>query len=181
MTMTLPKPQMFLIALCGLLGAFLLYEIFAPLAEVAVPTLQPRESIATLPLQTPFQVLSLASFAAFNERPIFSAQRKPIAPAPVGAAASAPPPPPTATLVGIIIDPQRQMALIRTPSSPLAVAVTVGQTVQGWQVSEIAPDRVVLHRGTTDDTLKLEANRAPAATPDAKTTPQQDVKTTPQQ
>jgi hypothetical protein len=180
--MMLSKPQMFLMALCGSLGAFLLYEIFAPLADFSVPTLQSRSGIATLqfPVQAPMP--PLASFGAFNERPIFSAQRKPIAPVPVGAAASAPPPPPTATLVGIIIDATRQIALIRTASSPLAVAVAVGETVQGWQVSGIAPDRVVLHQGTTDDTLKLEANRAPAAAdmPDAKTVPQ-DVKTTPQQ
>lgn len=173
MTIALPKPQLFLIALCGILGLFLIYEIFAPLSDVAVPTLQTRSSPAPLRLQSPVAMPSLASLAVFNERPIFSAQRKPIVPAPIGAAATTPPPPPVAALVGVIIDAQRRIALIKSASSPLAVAVGIGGTVEGWQLTLIEPDRVVLHQGSTDNEIKLEANRAvskPQPT-DVKTTP----------
>jgi hypothetical protein len=171
MTLVLPRPQMLLMALCCLLGAILAYELAVPLGDIAVPAITLRgSSAATLPQQRFVSVPPLAAFAAFNDRPIFSPQRKAIAPAPVGAAAAAPPPPPAASLVGIIIDAQRRIALIRTASSPLATAVAVGDTLQGWQVTEIAPDRVVLHQGTTDDALKLDANRAPPS--DDKTTPQ---------
>jgi len=174
MTLVLPRPQMLLIALCCALGAILTYEIAAPLGVIAVPTVTLRSSSAATVL--PQRVVSLpplAAFAAFNDRPIFSPQRKAIAPAPVGAAAMAPPPPPVASLVGIIIDAQRRIAMIRTASSPLATAVAVGDTLQGWQVTEIAPDRVTLHQGTADDTIKLDANRPPpTAAADEKTTPQ---------
>jgi hypothetical protein len=172
---------MILTALCAVLATILLYELFAPLSGFTVPVLPPRNTDASLPLQLPDPAPTAASFAALNDRPLFSPQRKAVTPAAVGAAAAAPPPPPTATLVGIIMDPQRQIALIRTASSPLATAYAVGETVQGWQVSLIAPDRVVLHQGTADDTLKLESNRAPASVADAKSTPPQDAKTTPQQ
>jgi general secretion pathway protein N len=173
MTIVLPKPQLFLIACCGMLGLFLLYEIFAPLPDVTVPTLPPRSGLAPARFQSPVSMPPLASLAIFNDRPIFSALRKPIVPAPIGGAATAPPPPPVAALVGVIIDAQRRIALIKSAGSPLAVALGIGESVEGWQLTLIEPDRVVLHQGSTDDEIKLEANRAiskpqPAA---VKTTP----------
>ena len=43
-----------------------------------------------------------------------------------------------------MIDSHDRIAMLRTPGSPLANAFHLGATVSGWQLSEIAPDRIVI-------------------------------------
>lgn len=157
--MTATPAQIGLSALCGVLLLGIAYETTAPQAQFAVPqiamgaTATPANGVRTFiaPQPSPFNVI--------NDRPVFSPTRKPIAPAPVGPAA-APPPPPTASLIGVILDGQSRLALVKTPSSPLETSVGVGGNVGGWQVTQILPDRIVLQLGTAEEIIKLESNRA---------------------
>jgi hypothetical protein len=73
--------------------------------------------------------------------------------------------PPEVALVGIMIDSHDRIAMLRTPGSPLANAFHLGATVSGWQLSEIAPDRIVLSAGGARAELRLDANKAPAKAP----------------
>jgi len=103
------------------------------------------------------------TFAEIGTRPLFSPGRRgTAAPAATGATTLQPP---DVTLVGIMIDSQDRIAMLRTPSSPLATAFHIGATVSGWQLSEIAPDRIVLSAGPARDEIRLDANKAPVKPP----------------
>jgi hypothetical protein len=158
-TMTLTPAQIAFISLCGVLALCIVYEVYAPIPTFAVPEISRQERPIQAPPQPFFAPPPSSAFGAINDRPIFSQSRHSVAPAPVGAAA-APPPPPTVALIGVIIDSQSRLALVKIPSSPLETSVAVGGSVGGWQVSEIAPDKIVLHLGAAVDEVKLESNRA---------------------
>jgi len=155
-----PTPaQIALASLCGALALSIAWEVYAPLPSFAVPEIAVRDRPTQNTPQPMFMIPPQGAFDAINDRPIFSQSRKSIAPAPIGPAA-APPPPPSVALIGVILDAQNRLALVKTPSSPLEVSVGVGGSIGGWQVAQIAPDRIVLRLGTAEDEIKLEANRA---------------------
>jgi type II secretory pathway component PulC len=97
-----------------------------------------------------------ASFAAIDTRPIFDASRQPVAAPPEalsvsGSSGSLPP----LTLVGIIIDRQTRLALIKLAGAPLAMSYAVGMSVSGWQIVEIEADRIVLRAGGANQEIRL--------------------------
>ena len=73
------------------------------------------------------------------------------------------PPPTDIGLIGVIIEGDRRMALLHTPESPLEITVTVGGTLNGWQVTAIEPDHIVLHAGSMDYSVNLNASRGASA------------------
>lgn len=152
-------PQIGLGSLCGILLTACVFEAWAPLPDVVAPDYPARTRSAQRPLSIAFALPTIRTFDAINDRPIFSPDRKAIAPAAV-ATSAAPPPPPSAALVGVILDNQTRLALMKSSAAPLETAYAVGAMVDGWQVSEIDRDKVVLRSGLTTDEIKLEANRA---------------------
>jgi hypothetical protein len=155
----LVAPQRILFALCGVLTMAIFYEIAAPLPDVAVPELTPRAFAGAVPASQRFSPPPVESFAAINARPIFSPERKPIEPVAI-ASANGPSQLLKAILVGVIMDAQNRLALIKTAASPLAEAFAVGATIEGWQVQEIDTDKVVLRSGAAQDEIRLDADRA---------------------
>lgn len=156
-------PQKGLYCLCGLLSAACAYEVWAPLPAVAVPDRAIAMGAPAQPSSAVFVPSPIAAFDAINERPIFSPDRKPIAPAAAATAGAATTPPPV-SLVGVILDGKISMALIKSAASPLETAFAVGETIDGWQVTEIDSGKVVLRSGAATDEIKLEANRAAKST-----------------
>lgn len=154
-------PQQTLGSLCGLLALGCAYELWAPLPTFALPSVPapvPVEAAAPLPSAAP---PPSSAFDVIENQPIFTSDRKPLVPSAAGPAA--PPPPPAIALVGIILDPTTKLALIRSPNSPLATAYAEGASIDGWILTQIAPDKIVLQAGTATDEVSLAANRAPAA------------------
>lgn len=152
--------QLLLGGICLVLLGVLTYEWMIPPAEATVPTLpgRTRIAVAPLPLANPSQ--PVGAFDVINARPLFKPDRKPVPPPPTpGEAVAAPPPPPTLSLVGVIIDGSRQLALLRVPQSPLAVSASVGDDVAGWRVTAVYPDHIVLRRDTAEMTFSLNGNR----------------------
>jgi hypothetical protein len=151
-------------ALCiagGLLSALLLYELFAPLPTYAIPAARVERTVRVGMAPVLFIPPPAASFAAIADRPLFDAARKKYVPPPASMPdKAAPPPPPNLFLVGVIIDSERRLALMKPNEAALAASYAVGDQVQGWQVSEIDPDRVVLKAGTVEDDLRMDANKA---------------------
>lgn len=147
-------------SICAALALALLYLIFAPLPELEPPSVplahKPRPVLDAQPIAMP----PPAVFAEIDARPAFRPDRKPVA-APQTAAASVAPP--DVRVVGVIIDGENRIAMIRVPSSPLATAFHVGGAISGWQIAEIDPDRVVLSSGGVRDEIRLDANKAPKA------------------
>lgn len=147
----------------ALLALALVYQIAAPLPDIDPPRLAPKPRAQQLAAVVPVSTPPPEAFAEIGTRPLFSpSRRSAAAPAAAGAAALQPP---DVTLVGIMIDSRDRIAMLRTPSSPLATAFHLGATVSGWQLSEITPDRIVLSAGPARDEIRLDANKAPSKAP----------------
>jgi hypothetical protein len=136
------------------------YAVFAPQSAYSVPTV-PARVIPDLPAApAPFLAPPESAFAIVAEKPLFDQQRKKYVPPPV-ADKAAPPPPPNLSLVGVIIDSDKRLAMVKSSEGALASSVAVGAQIAGWQVAEIEPDRIVLKAGTAQEEVRLDANKAP--------------------
>lgn len=142
----------------ALLAALLIYQIAAPLPAPDVPVVQLKPMATPVSSVAPVITPPPEAFAEIGARPMFSPARKSAASSADAAQAL---PPPDVSLVGIIVDNQTRLALLKSQTVPFATAYGVGQSISGWQVAEIAPDRVVLNAGPARLELKLAANRAP--------------------
>ncbi|MGA7713062.1 MAG: hypothetical protein WCA81_14250 [Rhizomicrobium sp.] len=163
MKIALTSWELALTGLCVLLGAAVLYECAAPLQAFNPPALELKKHqiAATAAFFSP---PSEASFSAIDARPLFSPSRKPIdvpqAPGESGLGSAVPPLPSNVSLVGVIIDGDRQLALIKTQGAPFAESLRVGAVIDGWKVTEIAPDKVVLRAGTAEQILGIGDQRS---------------------
>jgi len=158
MTFTRQNLLLGLSGMCAVLGAILLYLVFAPLPELEIPRVPSEPQRNAMPQATPIATPPLEAFADIGERPMFSPDRKAfVAPGSAAAAAT----PPSVALVGVIMDARDKMALIRTPGSPLAGAFRLGADISGWQLTEIGADHIVLSLGAARDEIRLEDNKAP--------------------
>ena len=127
--------------------------VFAPPPPEA-PTVGPSPAAAMPPL----------SVAALEERPLFTADRRPPKPASIAAPVAvspppAPPPPPPLpeastglTLLGIVNAPQGRVAIIRMKARGEVVRAAEGATVDRWELKQILTDHVILAvDGTTQE------------------------------
>ena len=74
---------------------------------------------------------------------------------------------PSSWVLGGIIAGSNPMALVHIEGKP--VVLSLGQSHQGWELVEVAPDTVVFSHGRTDRTLKLFDKDKPAGTAAPKT------------
>lgn len=159
MRVLVTRSQAALLSLCGTLLAMLIYELTAPLTLLESPQIHMHRLEAAIAQPQLFMAPPLASFAVIDDRPVFNPLRQPVKGTPVpGEAAAATAPPPKFVLVGIIVDGQSKLALIKMPGAPFATGVAVGGDIAGWQVSEIDADGIVLHSGSFDYTVKLNGS-----------------------
>ena len=152
-------PQIGLSSICGTLLLIYLCEGWAPLPQISVPPRGLIRPSLRVTATADFVPPSARTFDAINDRPIFAPDRKPLAPPPVGTS-SAPPPLPSISLVGVILDSNTQLALIRSAASPLEVSYAVGASVDGWQLTEIDAEKIVLRYGSSVDEIELKATSA---------------------
>jgi hypothetical protein len=159
MKMALQPVEIGLIGLCTALAALFVYECVAPLPPFDTPEVR-LPPIKTAADVSPYAPPPQASFAEIDARPLFNPLRIPVeASAVPGTASSAQLPPPEVTLIGVILDGSNRLALVKAPGAPFATSVAVGGTVAGWEVSEIGPDKAVLHAGTREYQLRLDDKR----------------------
>jgi hypothetical protein len=139
------------LGLAGVIAA----EVSTP--SLAVPEAPSQQSLAARAKGSandgpmPFSLPPLQSFAAITDRPLFSQSRQP---SPQGSDDSLGPWS-SFVLAGIIISPTSREALILHGKPPTIVHVQEGQDIDGWLITSILPDRVVLRGGTTEHELKL--------------------------
>ncbi|HEY2069243.1 MAG TPA: type II secretion system protein N [Rhizomicrobium sp.] len=136
------------------LCAVLFYQVLAPVApvetaSVVTPVLKPGP---ILPSYTPPPE---SDFAIINARALFDPARQPVEEPKAQGAASASATPPPVSLVGVAIGANKSVALLKKPDEQAAVSVSVGDAVDGWQVTRIARDQVVLSANGTDVTITL--------------------------
>ena len=130
-------------SLCGLLAIAIVYEVLAPIGDVPVAAGVIVRLPAERPLEPAFVMPASAGFAAIDARPVFDRSRLPVAgpPGPMPGAGTALG---QMSLVGVIIDSDRRIALVRSANAPLALSYPVGAFLGGSRIVEIDPDKVVL-------------------------------------
>lgn len=152
--------QRLLACVCMMLACVLGYEISAPPGEFALPELHYARPAMDVFVANP--VLPTSANAEIDARPLFSPLRSPLAiPGASGAASGSTGFPTDVTLVGVIIDGEKRIALVRTQAAGFAASETIGSAVEGWQVTQIEPDHIVLQSGSTLGDLRLESGRTP--------------------
>lgn len=101
-------------------------------------------------------------------RPLFERKRRPVEPpvarVPVAIPPTLPIPPRAAdpnalTLQGILMSESRAIALLMRTQTSQNVRVQEGDTVDGWTIERIEPQRVILRQGDTQIALQLPRKR----------------------
>lgn len=106
-------------------------------------------------------------------RPLFFASRAPLPPELV-TTVTAPVRTPELTLVGTVLSPAGNVAVVRQARQTKSLQLAVGQSVDGWTVSEVTGDRLVLSAGTATHVVALPeigGKRAAAPQPIASAAP----------
>ncbi len=158
-----------LAAVCGGLGwlAYAAYE--APPAELpaqVVAGAAPADAAAA-PNFRPFRMAPPQRFSELVERPPFTQSRRPpqVSAEPV-AHREAPRRDLKLSLIGVILQPDRQYALVQRPGKKEAQRLAKGEKIDGWQVEGILPDRVILSQAK--EVVELELKDAKIKRPTAK-------------
>lgn len=130
-----------LAALCLGFGAVVTVELTTRTNFEPPGAAGPLPVPAAPPTATEFAPPPLAQYAEMVLRPLFSESRRP--PEPAGDS-SAPPKLFEGILIGVLIGQGEPVALLKIASESEVTRVTKGQTIRGWLVTGIHPDRVVL-------------------------------------
>jgi type II secretory pathway component PulC len=153
--------------LCAGLAAALVMELTSAgdtdtAASGAVTASSPPS--VTIP-RTPnrFTLPPWESLAEVTERPLFSSSRRPIA---VDAPQSTDQPF-SATLAGIVISASSRTIIVSRGDPPVLTRLKEGDDLDGWLVTSIEPNRVLLRRDGVEQQLKLRdaPGRTALATP----------------
>jgi len=167
MTLPLSRLRAGLAGLCGLLLLTLAIELVAPVPDWRPPPPAPVAQSAPPPV-LPDTVItpSRDAFALIDRRDVFDPKRAPLTPKAASGGGGT-----TSigdlTLVGIILDGDTKLALLRVPGEPQAVALKAGASIQGWEVVAIGSDRVTLQGTDGQHVLVLNAGKsAPKAATD---------------
>jgi Type II secretion system protein C len=99
-------------------------------------------------------------------RPLFERTRRPVeVPAPLPQVERAPVAPAidqnALSLLGVVASEGRTIALIRRNQTGQSVRAEVGDTVDGWTIASIEPQRVVLRQGDRQVALQLFRRKSP--------------------
>lgn len=122
--------------------------------------------------QIEFKLPDFTSYVEIAQRPLFNNDRKPraIDDTATAVASDAPPPVPlNATLLGVLIEPERQVAILRDNTSSAVIRVRQGMPLPGdlagWTLQELEPRKAVFDGGPQQGTaeLKLDMSKTPVA------------------
>lgn len=156
-TLTLIALSLASLVMVGIVYAELTWPMLEPGASAPAATAnRPRSEVAAK-----FSLAPLQSFSAVTERPLFAQSRR-------AAQGSDNTLGPWSNLVltGVIISATSREALILHGKQPQTVVhVAEGQEVDGWVITSIRPDRVVITGDGADHELRLLEKSAAPTTP----------------
>jgi hypothetical protein len=148
------RAPLLLLALCAVLATILYQEAQHPLGTEIIADAGAPGSLPPLPPDPRFAMPSESSFTAVLQRPLFSANRRPVhdaASAKASLAASA-----DFTLIGVVISGHERYALVRPSSGDGIQRVKEGGELTGWSAVSIGSDRVLLRQGTLQREVVLD-------------------------
>jgi len=141
-----------------------------PIARPAQPVSKP------VPRGNPLWSVPLSALTATQERPIFSATRRPppraVAASPVEEVQAPPPkqveaPPPPLLLVGAVIGEGDAIAILVNRFDQKIVRLRQGESLGGWSLTEVQPREVTFKQGDRSEVLALQRPADPVAAPPA--------------
>jgi general secretion pathway protein N len=112
----------------------------------------------------PLWMIPLSALTATRDRPLFSASRRPPAPAveaaappPQAPAPAAPTPPerPALTLVGTIVSPSTSVAMFKDTATQAVTRLRRGEAASGWLLKTVKLRSVVVEKGEQSTVLAL--------------------------
>jgi general secretion pathway protein N len=95
----------------------------------------------------------LDALTATLQRPLFSPNRRPPAPAAKAKVVDTPPRAPDLILNAVVIGSELSVAWLKRDKGAKPVAITMGGDIDGWVVTEISPQQVVLDNNARSVTL----------------------------
>lgn len=132
-----------------------------PIPEIDPPAAAPRP--------TPLPWLTLDLLAATRDRPLFSPDRRGVAPEPEFVEPEPEPepepeiadepeaPPPRVRLAGVVISGPLRIAMLHDEDEDEVVRLREGQSFSDWTLVSVAPRSVVFRHGAQEHTFELTA------------------------
>jgi general secretion pathway protein N len=139
-----------------------------------------RDGGRPLPSGNPLWAIPLSVLTATQERPIFSASRRPpprAVAAPLIDRVSAPPPKPAAperpslALIGVVVGESDAIAVFLDQASQKTVRLRQGESLTGWELSSVQPREVTLRKAGRTEVLALKRQDGTAGVADAPAAP----------
>jgi hypothetical protein len=158
-TVTLLVLSVVCLVMAGLVYAELTWPVAAAedvSAASPAPASAPRSDVGAK-----FSLPPVESFATVTDRPLFAQSRRP----PAQGSDDSLGPWSGLVLAGVIISPTGRQALILHGKPQVAVHIAEGQDVDGWVVTSILPDRIVIRGGTSEHELRLLEKAATTPAP----------------
>jgi general secretion pathway protein N len=131
-----------------------------------------REPAKALPTGNPLWSVPLSVLSATQERPIFSASRRPpqrAVVAPVQQAVAPPPPAapdrPALALIGAVVGDGDAIAVFLDRSNQKIVRLRQGDSHAGWQLSSVQGREVTLKKADRSEVLVLQRPEGPVGAP----------------
>jgi general secretion pathway protein N len=121
----------------------------SPVSPAVEPSAPAKAAKAAAPAPT-FSLAPLSAFSAVTDRPLFSPDRRPAPEAREALGAWS-----ALVLAGIVVTPTSREVLIAHGNPAKIVHLREGQSVDGWTVRSIAPDRVVVANGGEQHELRF--------------------------
>jgi general secretion pathway protein N len=130
-----------------------------------------REAAKPVPRGNPLWSVPLSALTVTQERPIFSASRRPppravVAPAAEEASLSPPPRPaeperPPLALIGAVVGEGDSIAVFVDRTSQKMIRLRPGEAHAGWVLNAVARREVTLRKANRSETIELKAADAP--------------------
>lgn len=139
-----------------------------PIAAPAQPVSKP------VPRGNPLWAVPFSALTATQERPIFSASRRPppraVAASPVEEVQAPPPPkpaeaPPPLLLVGAVVGEGDAIAILVNRTDQSIVRLRQGDTLGGWSLTSVQSREVTFRRGDRSEVYLLQRKVEPASPP----------------
>ncbi len=148
-----------LLSICLALAAVVYGQVrTAPPAAIAATGGQ-AAPLPALPGQLSFAMPAADTFSTILERPLFSPTRRPPAEGTVTIESSEPEL--EATLVGIIISAEEQIAIVKPTDGTRFARLSLGDSFHGWILESIEPNRVTFRRGEIEEHIELDYEEPP--------------------
>jgi general secretion pathway protein N len=150
-------------ALCVISAGFIAYRLLYPpqLKPLPLtPVKQVSQSDGSAAKFKAFELPPLTEYSEIVERPLFSDSRRP---APDEPEVIAEPEPEVEeqelTLIGVMVTPNLQMALVEADEQGEVARLKIGETTNGWTLESVESNKVVLRKGESVRELPLVRNK----------------------